>query len=68
MVRIGQLARQLEPAISTSVRNKNAVVERTLIDKFIVSGAMIHFTFSLVLAAVHFCSMPVSLNHSLNSF
>lgn len=39
------------PRISPNVRNKNAVAKRTLIDKFCVSEAMVHFTFLLLLAA-----------------
>jgi len=38
--------------MAPNVCNKNAVAERTLIDKFLVSEAMVHFTFLLLLAAV----------------
>jgi hypothetical protein len=34
-----------------NVCNKNAVTERTLNDKFYVSGVIVHFTFLLLLAA-----------------
>jgi hypothetical protein len=37
--------------MSANVCNKNAVAKRILIDKFCVSGAMVHFTFLLLLCA-----------------
>lgn len=38
--------------MAANVCNKNAVAERTLIDKYFVSGAMVNFTFLLLLCAV----------------
>jgi hypothetical protein len=35
-----------------NVCNKNAAAKRTLIDRFFVSVAMVHFTFLLLLAGV----------------
>jgi hypothetical protein len=43
---------KLRGAFSHNVCNKNAVAKRTLIDKFTVSGAMVHFTFFLLLDEV----------------
>ena len=45
--------------MARNVCNKNAVAERTLIDKFIVSGAMVHFTFfahvKIIIFTIQFC-------------
>lgn len=41
-------------AIAVNVCNKNAVAKRTLIDRFLVSEAMVHFTFLLLLGEVQY--------------
>jgi hypothetical protein len=42
----------LNSKVAANVCNKNAVAKRTLIDRFSVSKAMVHFTFLLLLVAV----------------
>jgi len=42
----------MSSVIAYNVCNKNAVAKRTLIDKFYVNEAMVHFTFLLLLVAV----------------
>jgi hypothetical protein len=54
-------------AVSHNACNKNAVAKRTLIDAFPVSGAMVHFTFLLLLAEVAAHSLSSSFASTISS-